>query len=255
MLAIKNMKATRCSADRPCCFGHGRESVREAGMVSASLRRNIFHCFVGCVLGGALFLFVCRSADARTVVIDAGAADRMAVIAESAPRLSWAGYERWPAIYSTIFFDIVQGRSFLIRFQLGEIPKGQCITHAELIVPVDHCTGNAVRFYLWRILADWGSGVCHMYRAVYPEKREWTRAGARGYSSDRATRPSAIVQVNKKGEYVVNVTEDVELWYTGAAPNNGWIFTVEDVGTLVRFPSPVWESAQLWRIRITYEPE
>jgi len=202
-------------------------------------------------------VYLCSSASARTIVIDAlGAADRMAAMSDVAPRQSWAMFEQWPATYYTNAVQIEPGRSFLIRFALDAVPAGQRITHAELIVPVTWYSGTDVRFYLWRLLADWGAGACHLYRKALPEKVPWTIPGARGGSSDRATRPSAVVRLYEAAaENVINVTEDVELWYTGAAPNNGWIFTVEDPATFVRFQSPTYDGVQTWKLRITYEPQ
>ena len=179
----------------------------------------------------------------------------MAAIDEVAPRQSWAAYLPWTATYYTSAVEIVHGRSFLIRFSFDQVPPGQRITHAECVVPVRTYSGTEPRFYVWRILADWGPGVCHVYRAVLPDEVKWAVPGARGGSSDRATRPSAIVKLQSVGEQVINVTEDVELWYTGAAPNYGWILTVEDRGISARFSSPAWDGVQAWKLRITYEPE
>lgn len=192
---------------------------------------------------------------AHTIIFDAAEADRMAAISDVAPRMSWAAYEGWTAIYSTSYIDVIPGRSFLIRLALSKVPPGQRITYAELILPVPYFTGTDPRFYLWRILADWGTGVSHLYRRTSPAKQEWAVPGARGLSSDRATRPSAVVRLLAAGEQVINVTEDIELWYTGAAPNHGWLFTVEDPELLVRFGSPAWDALAAWKLRITYEPE
>ena len=203
----------------------------------------------------AVFMMIGTPAFARTIIIDAGVADRMAGIDEIAPRQGWAAFMQWTSTYYTNHVEVQSGRSFLIRFALGEIPEGQRITHAELLLPVSHYQGTEPRFYVWRVLADWGPGVCHLYRIGWPKKLAWAMPGARGGSSDRGTRPSAIVKLTKIGEQVVNVTEDLELWYTVAAPNYGWIFTVEDVGTMVRFRSPEYDAAAEWKLRITYEPE
>jgi hypothetical protein len=64
-----------------------------------------------------------------------------------------------------------------------------------------------------------------------------------------------VVRISNTGDQVVNVTEDVELWYTGAAANHGWILTHEDTGSLIRLSSPVWATRGNWKLRITYEPE
>lgn len=202
-----------------------------------------------------IYLMIALPAGAHTIILDANEADKMAAISDVTPRMSWAAYEGWTAIYSTSYIDLVPGRSFLIRFALSKIPRGQRITHVELILPVLSYSGTDPRFYLWRILSEWGAGVSHLYRVTSPAKLEWAVPGARGVSSDRATRPSAVVRMLATGEQVINVTEDIELWYTGAAPNYGWLFTVEDPELCIRFASPAWDAMAAWKLRITYEPE
>lgn len=230
----------------------------------------------------AAALIAALPADARTIVIDGTKSDRMAGIAEPAPRQSWAMNEPSIGVFSVNAVLLARDRSFLIRFPLDSIPAGARIAHAELILPVTQCSGSEPRFYLWRILADWGPGVSYVYRkaesaldsaqasrnqgakggdnrANSPTNRigkiEWTRPGARGDSSDRATRPTDIARLTEPGDVTINVTEDVELWHTGMAANQGWMLTVEDPGTTVLLKSPVWEDgAAAWRLRITYEP-
>lgn len=192
----------------------------------------------------------------RTLVLEASStADRMAAIAEDAPRMSWAAYMPWPGIYYGSAMDLQQGRGLLIRFPLESIPQGQRITHAELIFTIHLTSGPEPRLYIWRLLADWGVGVCHQYRMIRPQPVEWIVPGARGSSLDRAIRPTAVPRIQGPGERVVNVTEDVEIWYTGAAPNQGWIITVEDPGVLVRTACPLYDTATQWKLRVTYEPE
>lgn len=202
-----------------------------------------------------VYLAMALTAAARTIVLDANEADQMAVISDVAPRMSWAACEAWPAVYNTGNIDLVPGRGFLIRFALSKVPAGQRIAFAELIFPVQSCTGSDPRFYLWRVLAEWGPGVSHRYRMTAPAKAAWTMPGARGLASDRALRPSAVVRVLTPGEQALNVTKDIELWYTGAAPNCGWLFTVEDPELFIRFASPAWDALTAWKLRITYEPE
>ena len=203
----------------------------------------------------ALALALCAPLLGRTIVVDSLVCDRMAAIADVAPRQSWAMHEVHAGVFTTTSITLTQGRSFLMRFALGNIPPGQRIAHAELIVPVTGYAGNEPRFYLWRVLADWGPGVCHLYRTARPDKVTWTKPGARGPSSDRATRPTDIVRLTASGEIVINVAEDVALWYSGAAANHGWLFSVEDPGTSVLLQSPVWDGQATWRLRLTYEPQ
>lgn len=200
-------------------------------------------------------LAFCMPAQGKTILIDATDSDRMAGIAKSAPLQSWAMREPHAGKFDNARVSLASGRSFLIQFSLGRIPKGHRIVHAELLVPVIYSWGNEPRFYLWRMLADWGAGVSYRYRKAVGGKIEWTRPGASGNSSDRATRPTDIVRLTRQGEIAINVTEDVELWYTGAVPNNGWLFSVEDPGIQVDLHSPVWGHQKAWKIRVTCEPE
>ena len=193
-------------------------------------------------------------AQARTLVIGISSSNRVAMIAASAPRLSWAGYHYPPAIYGTGTYSLMPQMSLLLQFPLDAVPAGQRIVHAELLVPASTPYGTDPRFYVWRILADWGPGVCHLYRMTRPHRVEWAKPGARAHGLDRAIRPTDIVSVVKAGEHVVNVTEDVQLWYTGTAANNGWILTVEDPETQINMASTTWSGAEGWKLRVTYEP-
>ncbi len=206
------------------------------------------------------FLLACLtippSIHARTIVLDAASeADRMAVIAENAPLMSWAAYMPWEGIYYGSAIDIQQGKGFLIRFPMGAIPAGQRITNAELIFSVQLASGATPRLYFWRVLSEWGAGVCHQYRMTRPKPMEWALPGARGSSSDRAIRPTAIHPIAGPGEKIVNLTEDVEIWYAGAAKNQGWLITVEDPGVFARMFCPIFETESQWKLRITFEPE
>lgn len=192
---------------------------------------------------------------AKTVVLTAESCDRMAAISEAAPRQSWAMNERVSGEFDTSRVQLAEGHSFLVRFSLAAIPPGQRIAHGELTLPVADFAGNEPRFYVWRLLAAWDAGVCHQYRSARPKLLAWTKPGARGLSSDRATRPTDIVRV-AKSPVTVNVTEDVLLWYTGGAQNNGWMLTVEDPALAVYLTSPVasMDGRRAWKLRITYEP-
>jgi hypothetical protein len=191
---------------------------------------------------------------ARTILLNAGDCDRAAGISEAAPRLSWA-LRRDHGVINTGGVLLQPGDGLLLSFALEKIPEGQRIVHAELIVPVTRTAGPEPRFYLWRILHDWGAGVCYRYRFAGQERVPWTRPGARGISSDRATRPTDVVRVEQPGETAINVTEDVELWHSGSSPNYGWLLTVEDPEVRVDMHSPIWDNPAAWTLRITYEPE
>lgn len=195
-------------------------------------------------------------ADARTIILDASSCKRMAFISEAAPRHSWASYESRPGMFSTGAVALAPNRALLIEFPFEKIPAGQRIAHAELVVHVATYSGAEPRFYLWRMINDWGAGACWDYRSTWPKPVSWVKPGGRGQSSDRATRPTAIHRLLNAQDNTINVTEDVALWYSGAAKNHGWMITVEDPGVYVQLVPPN-DTAYMpsYRLRITYEPE
>ena len=72
-------------------------------------------------------------------------------------------------------------------------------------------------------------------------------------ATDRAEDPTAIAPTKSGQDLNLNVTQDVELWYTGAAPNYGWMFTNEDEIDF-RLNPPAHTTRGTWILRITYEP-
>jgi hypothetical protein len=205
-------------------------------------------------IAAAALLALATAAPARTVVLTAEQMDRYGGLCDAAPLAGYALREYDPGLFHSGSIALTVDRSYLFRFPL-QIPPGYRIVYAELVLPVNYVYGTEPRFYIWRLLADWGTGVCHLYRATKPAKVPWAQPGARGISSDRAIRPTDIVRVPVAADTTVNVTEDVELWYTKAAPNCGWLLTVEDPGCGVMFESPAFMAdPSRWRLRITYEP-
>jgi len=204
-----------------------------------------------------LLLVPAGRAGARTITLTAEDCDRMAGITAKSPRSSWAFTQYATGAYDTFLqLQLYQGMAVLMRFPLTEIPKGQRITKAELIVTVTH-VDSAPKLYIRRLLAEWGHGVCHQYRLTYPEKVPWTQPGAQGAATDRAHKDSAVIHAQAAGEYTADVTEDVELWYTGGAANQGWIMAIE-TGFSLSLPSPYSAhsaSPKQWKLRITYEPQ
>ena len=208
-------------------------------------------------LAGLLVLLTACPLAARTITLTADDCDRMAVTAPQAPRASWAATRLAPGVLDTAHqLQLYQGMTFLLRFPLDKIPKGQRITKAELTLKADFKDGEP-KLLLGRVLADWGPGVCHLYCRTLPKRIEWAQPGGRGSATDVANKPSATVKVGALGEYTLDVTEDVELWYTGAAVNRGWALWQEG-GYAVYFPSPYNPhsgSGKQWKLRITYEPQ
>ncbi len=181
----------------------------------------------------------------------------MAVTSPEAPRLSWAGTESGTGSWTThLFLDMKTGRSLLICFPLDKVPKGQRITNAELVFTVVN-VDREQRLTVRRILGDWGVGVCHDFRMVRPQKLSWGMAGANAASTDYAAK-AIHYRISTKGEKSVNVTDDVELWYTGAAKNQGWIIRLEDQNATMQLYSPLSyypAGRGKWQLRITFEPE
>ncbi len=207
------------------------------------------------LLSGLLF-FPLQTLTARTIELSGEVIDKMAVLSEEGPMQSWAAREVSAGIFLNDRLDLDNTRSVLIRYNLDVIPPRQRIAHAEWVIPIERrrpTTG--ARLFVWRMLADWGAGVGHSYRRTVPDAPiQWALPGARGNSSDRATRPTSIVQPTDDDEQVVTVTEDVELWYSGVAPNRGWMIAVEDPEVEIWMPIPLNRDPYQWILRITYEP-
>ena len=209
------------------------------------------------LLAALVLLAFAAPAPARTIVVTDQDTERMAVIAPAAPDLSWAAIEGAPGVYGTKYtMYLTPGKAFLLALPLDAIPKGQRITRAELILPVHYAVPEQ-RVTIRRVLADWGPGVNYKYRRQRPKAVEWAKPGAAG-AADCAPKATAVVKADAAGEKTANVTEDVELWYGGAASNHGWALTVEDLYAAIHLLSPLStypRGIETWKLRITYEPE
>jgi hypothetical protein len=194
---------------------------------------------------------------ARTIGLTAEDCDEMAAISAGAPRLSWTMgpnpgvHLTHPTLYWT------SSIALLMRFPIKDhIPKGQRVTKAELSITPTYIAGPA-EAHVRRILAEWGVGVSHKYRMTHPQKLEWAQPGCRGGATDRAAKDSAVFKFLKIAETTADVTEDIELWYTGAAANRGWILTLEPDGTAIYAASPYSPhtlGGKQWKLQITFEP-
>jgi hypothetical protein len=199
-----------------------------------------------------LVLFVTAPASARTITLTADDCDQMAVISETHPRLGWAVSQMGPGVYETYQqLNLFPDMAILMRFPLDSIPRGQRITKAEFSFPVVY-VGNTREIHLRRLLTEWGTGVCHAYRVAHPKKREWAKPGAKGITSDRANKPSAVFRLEKPGTYTADVTEDAELWYTRAVPNRGWVISLDEGGA---YFTAFYPNGSNWKLQITYEPQ
>lgn len=208
-------------------------------------------------LAAFLPLVLVGVAEARTIVLNESDCEMIAVIQADAPRMSWAGTANTTAEYGVNAIDLYPGKTaFLIKYPLEKIPAGQKITRAEWLVPYQIVSPvGGARMQVRRILKTWGPGVSHENRMIRPQKIPWSVPGARGVGQDRAAEATAVVTIKNLGEQSVNVTQDVELWYTGAAQNNGWMITLEDQDCWIRLGSPMWSNPKGYKLRITFEPE
>jgi hypothetical protein len=206
-----------------------------------------------------LMLLLPAALNARTITLTAEDCDQMAVLSSKAPRLSWAAVLGAESVYNTeTQLHLFPEKALLMRFDLRKIPPDQRITKAELTLPVDYLGGGNANITVRRLLADWGTGVCHTYRRTYPERIEWNQAGGRGAATDRSNKDSAVFRVEKVGEYTVDLTEDMELWYTNAAPNRGWILIIENSSGVIYTSSPYSphdHGGKRWKLQITFEPK
>jgi len=199
-----------------------------------------------------LLLVATCTASARTITLTADDCDQLAIISEAQPNLSWVPAQMGPGIYETwVQVHLFPNMSALLRFPLDKIPKGQRITKAEFSFPVGYIASTK-EVHLRRMVAEWGTGVCHNYRMVFPKKLEWAKPGGRGITSDRANKTSAVLKLEKLGVYTADMTEDVELWYTGAVPNRGFVVSIED-GAI--YMSSFYPNGAEWKLQITYEPQ
>jgi hypothetical protein len=196
---------------------------------------------------------------ARTITLTGEDCDQMAVLSAKAPRLGWAAQQVTTAAYnnepSVQLFDDM---AILLRFPLDKIAKGQRITKAELTMSGEYVAGVPLTISVRRILADWGHGVCHRYRRTYPKMEEWTTPGCRGASTDRANKDSGVLRFTVVGSQTVDVTEDIELWYTGGSANRGWVLILDSPGAAAYLPSPYTAGgggSKQWKLQKTFEPQ
>lgn len=203
------------------------------------------------VLAVWLFCLV-ASAQARTITLKPEALEAFATLAEHAPRNGWAAQQVDTSLYLSNPPITSASTSYLLRYSFDQIPKGQRITHAEWVIPASGAAACTV--HVWRVTAEWGIGACHQYRMTWPKRLEWSVAGARGKSVDRATNPTGSGKFTPATpQLTINVTQDVELWHSGASPNRGWLLTFDAASTIL--VSPTHTGRQQWQLRITYEPE
>lgn len=204
-----------------------------------------------------LILGLTATAQGRTITLMAEDCNQLAYVTSQAPRVSWAGFHHLNGIWEvTPQVQLKPGMGLFVRYGLGKIPPDQRILKAELTLHAQYVAG-APKIQVRRVLADWGLGVCHQYSKTFPQKVEWSQPGGRG-ASDRAPKDTALMTIKAVGDVAADVTEDIDLWYSGGAPNRGWIMTLENDAGVVYLPSPYSPHAppiKQWLLQITYEPK
>lgn len=193
---------------------------------------------------------------ARTMTLTGGDCEDVAILNSDVPRMSYGVVIDNGVVRADHNLRLYNNTAVLLRYPIERIPQGQRITKAELTLTVNYLYANSNEIAVRRLLSPWGAGVCHDFRQAFPEKLPWAEPGARGDGKDRVAKPSAVFKVEKIAEYTIDVTEDIDLWYTGGAVNRGWIVTA-DVGGIHLLPpySPSFGGSNQWRLRITHEPE
>jgi hypothetical protein len=210
------------------------------------------------LLAPALLVALAGPLPGKTLTLTAEDCDQMAVLNAKAPRASWAAILAAEGTYNIESqLQLFPDMAVLLRFPLEAIPPDQRITRAQLTIACEYVAGTP-EVSVRRLLADWGHGVCHLYRTTYPKKVEWNKPGGRGASTDRAAKDSAVFKIAAVGEHTVDVTEDIDLWYTGAVANRGWILAIENESGPAYFAapySPHLGSGKKWKLQITFEPK
>ncbi len=209
------------------------------------------------LIGFATLLGWAGVSHARTITLAAEDLDQMAVLSARMPRLGWAPFQAGQGVYTPHGqMQLYPDMTVLMRYSLTKVPKDQRITKAELFLPVDYVAGKP-EVSVRRVVAEWGIGVCHLYRRTYPDRVEWAQPGARGAATDRHGKDTAVFRFEKTGDHAADVTEDVELWYTGGAPNRGWVLAIENGSGPFYTPSayPPGPPGKRWKLQITFEPQ
>ncbi len=193
---------------------------------------------------------------ARTITLTGQDCDQVAFLNEAAPLESFAVQHLNKGVFGINHqVQLLHGMAILIRFPLQVIPKDQRILKAELTLHSQYNVAKA-RIQVRKVLADWGPGVCHKYRRTVPMKLEWSQPGARGAGTDRANKDSGVFAMAAVGNHTIDLTEDVELWHTGAVANRGWILSPEpnSGGAYLASPfAPNHDSPKQWKLQITFE--
>jgi len=126
------------------------------------------------------------------------------------------------------------GSVFLIKFDLSSIPAGARILAAQLGIYVEDRNHHVNTQHLdtkvgvWRMLVEWGPGVCWENRGGKDEKA-WGQPGGKQAGQDRAQQPTDTPLLKSTRSWLkFNVRADVEA-ILGGEPNYGWAIENMDV--------------------------
>jgi hypothetical protein len=148
-----------------------------------------------------------------------------ALIGVRHPRESWVPNEvhQWYLPYRLRDYDSV----FLIKFDLSSIPAANRILGAQLGIYVqdrNHYVNTQhldTKVGVWRMLTEWGPGVCWENRGGKDEK-PWGKPGGKQAGQDRAQQATDTPLLKSPNTWLkFNVRADVEAILSGE-PNYGW---------------------------------
>lgn len=164
-----------------------------------------------------------------------------------------------------------------VMFSLASIPAGQVIESATLQLGIIPNPGDSTLFVngysidVHRLLVSWiegdgltgansgTTGITWNSRDKGGTLANWAVPGALGLGSDRVATPTATVGAANvtAGILSVDVTSDVDAWYTGDASNFGWVLdsTTVQEGSYAGFYSRNNEFASIQpTLVVTYSP-
>ena len=156
-----------------------------------------------------------------------------ALIGIKYPRESWVPNDpgAWYLPYRLRDYNSV----FLIKFDLSSSPAANRILTAQLVIYVQDRNSYVNTQHLdtkvgvWRMLVEWGPGVCWENRGGKDEK-PWGQPGGKQAGQDRAQQPTDTPLLKSENTWLrFDVRADVEA-ILGGEPNYGW--AVENIDAL-----------------------
>lgn len=156
-----------------------------------------------------------------------------ALIGIKYPRESWVPND--PSIWYLPYRLRDYNSVFLIKFDLSSIPAANRIISAQLGIYVQDRNSYVntqhldTKVGIWRMLVDWGPGVCWENRGGKEEK-PWGQPGGKQAGQDRAQQPTDTPLLKSENNWLrFDVRADVEA-ILGGEPNYGW--AIENIDAL-----------------------